>query len=387
MKRIAIITTHPIQYNAPWFKLLAQRNIVQVKVYYTWGEKALQNKYDPGFERVIAWDIPLLEGYEYTFVTNISKAPGSHHFFGIDNPTLIKEIEEWKADSILVFGWSFKSHLKVIRHFAGKIHILFRGDSNLLDATKNISLKKIGRLIFLKWVYKHINTALYVGQANKDYYKKYGLHSDQLVYAPHAVDNERFTERFIESNRREINIPEEAIVFLFAGKMEEKKNPRLLLDAFIALDSPNTYLLMVGNGEMELQLKMTVSKQPGEIKERIRFLPFQNQNQMPLIYGVCDVMVLPSKGPGETWGLSVNEAMACCKPVLVSDKCGCAVDLVKEGLNGYIFKSNDCLDLITKMKMLLDYSFKLPEMGAQSLARISPFGFEKICMSIEKLHQ
>ncbi len=89
MKRLAIITTHPIQYNAPLFKLLSKRNNISIKVFYTWGEAVLQKKYDPGFGKTIEWDIPLLEGYEYTFVENTAKKPGSHHFSGIDNPRLI----------------------------------------------------------------------------------------------------------------------------------------------------------------------------------------------------------------------------------------------------------------------------------------------------------
>ncbi|MGN6533252.1 MAG: glycosyltransferase family 1 protein, partial [Ginsengibacter sp.] len=84
--RLAIITTHPIQYNAPLFSLLAKRNTINIKVFYTWGEKVLQDKFDPGFGKNINWDIPLLEGYDFQFVSNISADPGSHHFGGIDNP-------------------------------------------------------------------------------------------------------------------------------------------------------------------------------------------------------------------------------------------------------------------------------------------------------------
>lgn len=65
MKRLAIITTHPIQYNAPLFKLLTQRNNITIKVFYTWGKSVLENKYDPGFKKNIEWDIPLLDGYGF----------------------------------------------------------------------------------------------------------------------------------------------------------------------------------------------------------------------------------------------------------------------------------------------------------------------------------
>ena len=95
MKRLAIITTHPIQYNAPFFKLLAERKTIEIKVFYTWSQSKESVKYDPGFGKNIEWDIPLLEGYNYSFVKNIASNPGSDHFNGIQNPTLLSEIKNW----------------------------------------------------------------------------------------------------------------------------------------------------------------------------------------------------------------------------------------------------------------------------------------------------
>src|SRR5215218_1976209 len=111
MKKLAIVTTHPIQYNAPWFKLLSQRGRINVKVFYTWSQTERGPKYDPTFKKMVEWDIPLLQDYSYEFVENISKDPGSHHFNGVNNPTLNKTIETWGPDAVLVIGWSYKSHL------------------------------------------------------------------------------------------------------------------------------------------------------------------------------------------------------------------------------------------------------------------------------------
>jgi hypothetical protein len=81
------------------------------------------NKFDPNFGKTIQWDIPLLDGYEYEFCENIATNPGSHHFKGIDNPALIASIKKYEATHVLVFGWSFKSHLKIMRYFKGKIPV------------------------------------------------------------------------------------------------------------------------------------------------------------------------------------------------------------------------------------------------------------------------
>jgi glycosyltransferase involved in cell wall biosynthesis len=383
LKKFAIITTHPIQYNAPWFKLLTERGFVQVKVFYTWGEGVLQKKYDPGFGQTVEWDIPLLDGYDHCFVENVAVDPGSHHFKGIDNPGLVNELEGWNPDALLVFGWSFKSHLKVLRHFKGKRTILFRGDSTLLDEVAGFSMKKLFRRLFLKWVYSHIDIALYVGSANKAYYLANGVKAKRLLYAPHAIDNNRFMQGDTANGRGLAGIPQESIVFMFAGKMEAKKDPILLLDAFIRLTNRNAHLLVVGNGVLETELKEMAGRQTADTCSRIHFLPFQNQQQMPAIYRMADVFVLPSKGPGETWGLAVNEAMACSGAVLVSNKCGCAADLVAEGINGFIFKSGDENDLLNKMEILCLETTNLKQMGEMSLQRIQTQRFEKICEAVE----
>lgn len=382
MKKLIIITTHPIQYNAPLFKLLAERKNIGLKVLYTWGQ-ANAAVFDPGFGKVRAWDIPLLEGYDYSFLENRSKDPGSHHFNGIDNPDIIKTIESYDPDSILVYGWSFKSHLKVLRHFKGKKKILFRGDSTLLDESPGLSAKKILRRIFLKWVYRHVDKAMYVGSANRDYFMRHGLPEDKLVFAPHAIDNNRFMEERADM-RSLLNIPGEGIVFLFAGKLEDKKAPLHLLESFRELDQERAYLVIAGNGKLEMELKEKVASLPLVIRNRVHFIGFQNQAAMPSVYKTADVFVLPSVGPGETWGLSVNEAMASGKAILVSDKCGCYLDLVEDDINGFVFPAGQRATLTEKMRKLVAEKDKLPVMGATSLNMIKSWSFETICEAIEK---
>lgn len=385
MQRIAIITTHPIQYNAPLFSLLSGREGFEIKVFYTWGTAVIEKKFDPGFGKTIDWDIPLLEGYNFEFVNNVSKNAGSNHFFGIDNPSLITKIEDWDPTAILVFGWCFRSHLNVMRHFKGKKLILFRGDSNLIDEKKGFTIKKIARKLFLTWVYRQVDIALFTGIHNKAYYKRYGLKESQLFFAPHAIDNDRFSKIDNQDVRKEIGIPESAVVFLFTGKFESKKNPKLLLDCFISLKVSNSHLVLVGNGVLEKSLKNIVEEQKLEIRDRIHFLPFQNQSKMPAIYKMADVLVLPSQGPGETWGLSVNEAMACGRAVLVSDKCGCAPDLITNGENGYIFGSGNGEELKEKMIFFINNKEYIHDMQYSSTEKIKKWTFMKIIESLESL--
>jgi glycosyltransferase involved in cell wall biosynthesis len=81
---------------------------------------------------------------------------------------------------------------------------------------------------------------------------------------------------------------------------------------------------------------------------RVLFLPFQNQSRMPIVYRLGDALVLPS-GYGETWGLAVNEAQACGRPSLVSDCVGCAQDIIREGENGAVFRTDNWEDCVRAM--------------------------------------
>lgn len=391
MKKLAIITTHPIQYYAPIFKLLSERKKIEICVFYTWGKDALKDKFDEGFGKKIEWDIPLLEGYNYEFLENIASDKGSHHFKGIDNPTIIEEVKKYNPDAILVFGWSYKSHLKVIRHFKNKIPIWFRGDSHLLD---EISFpKKIARKLFLTWLYSHIDKVFFVGTNNKNYYKQAALNDKKLTFAPHAIDNSRFTPteentELAKEWRKELGIKENELVWLFAGKFEPKKSPLLLLEAFIQRQNEKEeqknnkeHLIFLGNGELENELK-----QKAESYQNIHFLPFQNQSRMPIVYLLCDIFVLPSKGAGETWGLAINEAMAAKKAVIASTKVGCAVDLIQpneeNNQNGFVFQSESLESLKETMNKIISQK-QVEEMGEVSYQIIQNWSFEKIAETIE----
>jgi glycosyltransferase involved in cell wall biosynthesis len=378
MKKLAIITTHPIQYYAPVFKLLNQRKKIGVKVFYTLGESAV-NKLDHGFNKVVEWDIPLLDGYDFEWMKNTAADPGSHYFKGIVNPDGIERIKKYQPDAILIFGWAYNAHLKIIRYFSGKVPIYFRGDSTLLNELGGF--KKALRYVFLKWVYKHINHAFYVGKNNRNYYKAYRLKESQLSFAPHAIDSNRFeTDRSNEAGelRSSLGIGNNDILILYAGKFEPVKNVELLLSAFIALNRPGVHLLLAGNGPNENDLKEQADKIGST---NIHFTGFKNQTYMPVLYQAADLFCLPSKS--ETWGLSINEAMACGKAILASDKVGCSADLIEDGRNGAVFISDDVKSLAEKLQQLTKDKAQLAKLGQQSKQIIKNWRFLHIAEAIE----
>lgn len=380
MKKLAIVTTHPIQYNAPLFQLLAQRATIQIRVFYTW-EQAWGKVFDPGFGRSREWDLPLLEGYNHTFVQNTARDPGSHHFWGVRTPSLVTEIEAWLPDAVLVFGWSYASHLNCLRYFSGKLPVFFRGDSTLLD--EGHRLRTVFRRSVLKWVYKNIDIAFYVGVNNRAYFKKHGLRNTQLVKALHAVDGNRFQHISKESEaeakrwRAALGFSEQDWVLLFVGKLEEKKDPRFLLQLAGKLANTGVKLLVVGNGPLEQTLKAEAGDKP------VVFLDFQNQSKMPLVYRLGNALILPSRGPGESWGLAANEAMHCGLPVLLSSKVGAALDLVVPHKTGLLFEPGEVEKVCGYIRQLAADPVLYRETANRVRQHIRAFSLEAVAGAIE----
>jgi glycosyltransferase involved in cell wall biosynthesis len=383
IKKLAIITTHPVQYNVPLFQILHSNKKIEIKVFYTWGDDVLIKKFDPGFNINVDWDLPMIQNYSCQFCLNIAKNKGSHHFFGIDNPYLFDNLKDYSPDGILLFGWRFKSHLNVLRHFKGKIPIMFRGDSTLVD-NKGFFKNKL-RLLFLKWIYRNVDIALFTGKNNYDYFIASGLKSSQLIFAPHAVDNVRFgnlsneIKEFSFKIKESLSILSEDFVFLYTGKFEPKKDLLFLIEAFKNAALGNkVHLILAGSGIQENEIKHSVRN-----CKNIHVIGFINQLNIPAIYEMADVFVLPSKGPNETWGLSVNEAMANGKAVMVSNKCGCAIDLVKG--NGYVFESGNSLDLISKLKFICSDRNNVEKLKLNSKNIIQSYSLENLASVIESV--
>ena len=370
--RVAIIVSHPIQYYIPLYQKLAQRSDISIKVFFTWHAGQAPVK-DQGFGIEVSWDIPLTQGYEFELVSNLSADPGTHHFLGLRNPTLIQQVVSWRPDVVHITGWAWLSHLAALRAFAKfGIPTLFRGDSHLLDGGLRGTRWWLKKEI-LKRVFSWPSAFLVVGQANRAYYKRFGVAEDRLFDCPHSIEVSRFAEPAVALERKAaewregLGINEDHCVLVFAGKFEPKKRPLELMRAVREIEDTSVVLVMVGSGELEEEVYSFAAT------DRARFLvlPFQNQSRMPLVYRIGDLCVLPS-AYGETWGLAVNEAMACGRPVLVSDRVGCAYDLVDDSC-GRIFSSGTPKSLRCAITKMIGNRDSLHEMRRGAAERAKDF--------------
>jgi glycosyltransferase involved in cell wall biosynthesis len=376
--RLAIIAGHPVQYVAPWLAQLARHEELEIQVFYLWDFGVVEAK-DPGFGITLEWDIPLLEGYPYSFVPNISSNPGNHHFFGYVNPSLAGQVVAWKPDVVFMMNYAFFSYfLLLIDPRTWRIPILFRGDSHDIGRKRKlfVQLSKVVRKI----IFSRFSAFLDVGENNRNYIIASGVPYRKLFHSPHSIDNKRFQdsrkEAMIQGQQLRFNLSilEEHTLIAFVGKLIPIKRPFDLLRAFSLL-SPDLRrradLLFVGEGKLKADLR-TAAK--GSQLENVHFLDFQNQSAMPSIYAASDLLVLPSEN--ETWGLVVNEAMNLSCPALVSDHVGCGPDLILPDQTGWIFSTGDVLGLRDYLAMAISNPEKLKQMGTTAVQHVSTYSYE-----------
>jgi glycosyltransferase involved in cell wall biosynthesis len=371
-KRICFVVSHPIQYSAPLYQRLARRCDVEIKVFFTWhaGGRTVD---DRGFGRKIEWDIPLTEGYEFELAPNVAAEAGTHRFFGLHNPDLFERVTSWQPDIVHITGWAWFSHVRLLHalHRRG-MRTLFFGDSHLLDGN-TAGPRWWLKAALLRQVYSWPTGILVPGSANRAYCERFGVPTEKLYRCPHSIDVGRFAaphaavEAEMARWRSELQIGPDRKVLLYAGKFEAKKRPVELMHAVSHLRDPAVMLILVGGGALQGEIDALAAAEPS----RFRVLPFQNQSRMPIVYRLGDIFVLPS-AYGETWGLAVNEALACGTPVIVSDRVGCAADVV-DATCGRIFAWNDWAAFETAATDMLDDRAGLAEMRHAAAARARLF--------------
>ncbi len=380
--KIGILSTHPIQYYAPIFELLAKK--ADLSVYYCHKPDNFQQ--GTGFGVPFKWDVDLLSGYRYHWLQNISKKPGLDHFSGLDTPQIQEIIAKDRFDSFLVFGWNFKSYWQAMRTcWRLKVPLLVRGDSRL--SRSGNPFRNMYRECTHRFFIPKFSACLATGKLSEEYFRHFG--AKRIYMSPHCVNNEFFDTETMRAKtlktdlQKRWNIPEDCFVFLFVGKFEEKKRPMDILLAVKRIGQVSTrkryHVLMIGDGELRAICEDFSRKHSLPVS----FGGFLNQSEMPSAYAVSDVLVLPSDYR-ETWGLVVNEAMSSGMSVIVSDEVGCAQDLVVENETGFIYPCRDSQALAEKMRQFVQRESLSLSMGPTVRRRIDLYSRENAVQGIVK---
>lgn len=374
--RLAVLATHPIQYQAPLFRKIANHPQIDLKVYYCWNF-GVASGVDPGFQVELKWDIPLLNGYAHTFMTNFSPRPG-FSFLGQINPGIISELWRNRYDAILIHGYTAAtSLLALLGGWLTRTPIMFRGEADIL---KPRSLgKKIVKRILLVPAFKTVSAVLYSCTSNKWYYEQYGVPAHKMFFFPCAVDNDFLGKALNELKprkheiRQQLGIPLHSTVLLFVGKLIRRKRPMDILRAYEVLrNRNNAWLVFVGDGPEKRSMLDYISRKG---LNQVHIAGFRNQSELPVFYTMSDVFVMASEHDPSP--KVINEAMNFGLPLVVSDRVGTAPDLVRAGENGFIYPAGDIEALAGCLSKVLNNPEMAQQMGDRSAEIVSEWSFDQ----------
>jgi glycosyltransferase involved in cell wall biosynthesis len=328
---ILIFETHPIQYKAPIYQRLQQLRPGSVRVIYG-SDGSMRDGLDPEFGRKVTWDAPLLDGYSHTVLGN-QKGPALQGIRSLSGRGIFKLLRKEKPQAVLVAPFLFEFDLTVfLCCVLLRIPVWIRVETQD-EAIVRPKWKGDVRTAFYWLAYKFVSHAFFIGILNRDHLLRHGIKPERMTLAPYASPlafpaDTAARQKLRDETRAKLGIPSDQVMLLFAGKLIDKKNPALILAA-LALLPPDLVkqlrIVYVGSGELEPQLRREAEKFPGQV----RFAGFINQSEMPAYYLAADILALPSRRMGETWGLVVNEALAAGAGVILSAAVGSSRDFGK----------------------------------------------------------
>lgn len=373
--RLTIVETHPVQYNAPWFRYVT-RHCPELELTVLYASRPTAEQQAVGFNQGFEWDVPLLHGYASRIVRE--SRPGdsftSDSFSGLDVPEIGDAVLDTKPDVAMVAGWHSITQIRAIaacqRH---RIPLLYRGDTHLGLGPSGLR-RPLWRM--KTWTLLHRYAAhLAVGRRSRQYLRAHGVRPTRIYTSPHSVDNEFFADAAAKhltgagraDARQAFGFAADDFVVLFVGKLIPRKRVNDAFRAAVRLGPPAA-MLVVGDGEQAEESRADAAR----LGVRVTWAGFLNQHELGRAYAAADCLVLPSQP--ESWGLVVNEAMATGLPAVVSDASGCAPDLITPGETGETFLCGDVDDLTAALGRVRERGGRAA-MAAACRARMADYSY------------
>jgi glycosyltransferase involved in cell wall biosynthesis len=349
--RVLSICAHPVQYMSPTLRLMAQHPRLDSEVAYC-TLRGAEAGIDPDFGVTVQWDVPLLEGYSWKHVPNCGS--GDESFFGLNNPGLWKLIRQGKFDAVYCYTGYIRASFWIAwlaARFSGAAFI-FGTDTYSLDARDGSKWKARVKRIFWPVLFRLADQVIAASSGTRELMHSLGIPGERVTLIPNCVDNDWWTERSSGIDRNAIRTswgasPSTSVI-LFCGKLQPWKRPHDLLQAFARAELGDAVLIFAGEGALRKDLEAEAAAL--NVADRVRFLGFVNQSQLPAIYTAADLLVLPSTY--EPFGLVVNEAMLCGCPAVVSDRVGAVRDLVAPVSPDFIYPCGDVAALTNILRQV-----------------------------------
>ncbi len=323
--KLMVFDSHPVQYKAPVYQELARLIPGTLKVVYA-TDCSVRGHRDRDFGQVVAWDTRLLDGYEHLVLNNERGTP-LLGFRSLTGRGIFKLLKQFKPQAVLISQFLYEADLiTYLSCLFLRIPIWIRHETQD-EAFARTALKRWLRSLAYRIIYRGVSRAFYIGRLNREHLLRHGFTDDRLTPALYCVDSS-LPRMSAESKagmrnelRHKLRVTDEETLVLFSGKLIPKKDPGLILKALDLLSPARrerTKVVFVGSGELLEDLRNDAARCEG----RVTFAGFVNQREIAGYYLAADLLILPSRRLGETWGLVVNEALHAGCSVIVTDAVG-----------------------------------------------------------------
>ncbi|GAB6898358.1 glycosyltransferase family 4 protein [Kineosporia succinea] len=366
--RVLYFVSHPIPYQAPMIKYLATTGDVEMHVVFA-RDDGLVSYYDPDFQKSVAWDIPLTDGYSHEFLRIRSGEATSRFIKLTELVSLIQTFRRFRPDAVWVHGYDSRFSLALLAACKlTRVPLLARADVEESDAHGGPKVRMVKNRL-LRWYFPHISGFLAVGIRNAKFYSDRGVPARKIFSTPYGIDNVRFQQT------TESPASSEVPTFLFAGKLIPRKRPQDAIEALRRV--PAAKLIFVGSGELEPMLRQ-MTEDYG-LQDRVTFAGFVNQADIVGYYQRAAALLLISER--ERWGLVANEAMAAGCPVISYEAVGCSHDLVRDQETGFVVDTGNVPQLAEAMTKLLDPE-RQRELSRNAREHVANYSFHDVARGL-----
>jgi glycosyltransferase involved in cell wall biosynthesis len=374
-RRLVILTEIVSPYRIPLFNALAQHAEVDLHVIFL-------AETDPDLRQ---WRIPKEEiKFAHQVLPSWRRRVGRYN--ALLNRGVSRALAKAAPDVILCGGYNYvASWQSLLWARAHHIPFFLWSESNVQDQRRGHALVEFLKTRFLS----KCSGFVVPGRSALEYLRVHKVNEGAVFVAPNAVDNNFFTAAAAAARqdaarwRRELVLP--GRYFVFVGRLVREKGVFELLAAYAKLDESlrrQVGLVFVGDGAVRAQLELqAASVAPGVVQ----FAGFAQREQLAIYYALAEMVILPTYT--DTWGLVVNEAMACGLPVIVSQIAGCAADLVKENWDGLLVAPRDVAALTSAMRTLADQPELRTTMGANSMQHIAHYSPKEWSAGVARMVQ
>ncbi len=334
VKRLLIVQNVPTQFDVPLYNKLAEEASFALTVVYTQTSSGSGSCYDAEIGRAPQWDHLTQECYERIDLSALQAR----------RPAEVVALIAAKApDLVLISGYYPPLHRKLVLPLK-KLHfrVGLRSDNTLWHSNFNGIKGLVKKLVLPVWLRRY-DTWHPVGTLAREYLEVVSRAQRPTYLFPYNVDNawcahhsEAFRDRR-DTLLSDMGFSAQNFIVLGIMKWHEREDPLVLIRAFRQLlgEKPEARLILVGDGPLRAEVEAMI----GDIEDKVCLPGYAPYSDLPKYYALADVFVHPA--PSEPWGVSVNEAMACGVPVVVSNGVGSAKDLVVEGETGFVFSVGD----------------------------------------------